>query len=213
MARGRFSSSGVVVGQTPASRWEKRLQHQKSNTVTMGINAPGSTEGAVGDITIRHVTNMGLRAYVKTDSGWHDINQMVSPERIEWIDMNLENSWVHDGDYLKPQYCRDSNGFIYFRGSIKNGSSAAAIITTLPEGFRPAKRVVVAGANLYVGQWNVGPCAFVIKDDGEVNIVTGGSTTSQNLDGVSYFAWQNISTSGGGRRQSPDPGSGGDVPT
>jgi len=144
MPKGRFSSTGIVVGQTRSSRRDQSLQHQKGARVTMGSNAPRSVEGAIGDITIRTLTNKGFRAYVKTNSGWVDINSMTARESVEWIDMILVNSWArfHATSIIAPQYCKDSNGFVHFRGTMKDGSSATANITTLPPGFRPPKPVI-----------------------------------------------------------------------
>ena len=104
MAKGRFASTGVVVGQTPASQWGQRLQNQKGAKVTMGVGVPRQSDGAVGDITVREISNVGLRAYIKTNGGWVDINTMQSADRTQWTDMNLVNSWVEKSDFGKPQY-------------------------------------------------------------------------------------------------------------
>ena len=198
MARGRFASTGVVVGQTPRTRLEQRLGSLKGNRVTMGVGIPRQTEGAVGDITVREISSVGLIAYIKTNSGWYDINTLHAPIKTSWVDMSLENSWVHNTDYVIPQYSKDSNGFVHFRGTAKNGTSASADITTLPVSFRPPLPVVVAGANLEVGNWDVGACAIEINEDGEVSAKTGGSTSAQFLDGVSFFAGQTVKQAGGG---------------
>ena len=209
MSNGKFANSGVVVGQTRSSRRDQSLQHQKGAKVTMGSNAPRSGEGAVGDITVRTLTNKGFRAYIKTNSGWVDINSMTARESVEWIDMVLVNSWVrfHATSVILPQYCKDSNGFVHFRGTMKDGSSATANITTLPPGFRPPKPVICAGAH------DGGQSSFQILADGTVNIENGGDTGRQELDGVSFFAQQGAAKGGGaGSGHTPDPGAGGHAP-
>ena len=174
-----FVSSGIVVGLTPLSNREQRHDHLKGARVTMGFNAPRRGEGAVGDITIRTITNKGLRAYVKTNSGWVDLNTMVAQDRIEWVDMNLIGDWLYYGAaYTKPQYCKDDNGFVHLRGSAKSGSSVSADITTLPPGFRPPKTVDTAGAI------SGGQCSVQITGDGVVSVENGGSTSLIALDGV-----------------------------
>ena len=212
MPKGRFASSGVVVGQTRASNREQRLQHQKGARVTMGSNAPRSGEGAIGDITVRTLTNKGLRAYIKTNSGWVDINSMTARDTIEWIDMNLAGDWArYNNDspptHTPPQYCKDSNGFVHFRGTMKTTGSVTATVTTLPPSFRPPKPAICAGAH------DGGQSSFQILANGTVNIPNGGDATQQELDGVSFFAQQGAVKGGGaGSGHTPDPGAGGHAP-
>lgn len=141
MANGKFASSGVVVGQTPGSKWEKQLQNLKSNSVTMGHNVPSQTEGAIGDITVREVATLGLRCYIKTNGGWVDINTMKGTDVSTWTPMTLINNWEHHSSaYHVPGYFKDIDGFVHLRGGIKNSVSARdgdENIVTLPVGFRP----------------------------------------------------------------------------
>ena len=143
---GKFASTGVIVGQTRSSRRDQSLQHQKGAKVTMGSNAPRSGEGAVGDITVRTLTNKGFRAYIKTNSGWVDLNSMTARESVEWIDINLATNISHDSAGITPRYGKDSNGFVYLRGLINiAGGTETITITTLPSGYRPSKTVYVPG--------------------------------------------------------------------
>lgn len=95
----------------------------------MGKNVPHNREGAVGDITVREIPVVGLRAYIKTESGWYDINAMVAGNIIEWRDINYTVSGTGDvscwishlfSESQKAQYCRDSHGLVHFRGCIQN---------------------------------------------------------------------------------------------
>ena len=194
-----FVSSGIVVGQTPRSKHDQRSDHLKANTVTMGKNAPLQAEGAVGDITVRDVASVGLRCYIKTDSGWFDINSLISTFRINWIDMAL-NSWeLYATTHQKPQYCKDQNGFVHFRGTMKNTGSnqAQTAFTTLPVGFRPPNAITTpafftastldAGIQITAA----GVCKFV-----SVPTITGTGTIG--LDGVSFFAQQKVTSIGAG---------------
>ena len=56
-----FVSSGIVVGQPPRTKRDQKSAQLKGNKVTMGKNVPRQREGAVGDITVRDVTSIGLR--------------------------------------------------------------------------------------------------------------------------------------------------------
>jgi hypothetical protein len=207
---GKFASSGVVVGQTRSSNREQRLQHLKGTKVTMGSNSPRSGEGTIGDITIRTIGNKGFRAYVKTASGWVDLNSMVAPDIIEWRDMILAANISHDTDGIIPQYTRDPNGFVHLRGLFDNSSTVTNTITTLPPGFRPAKTVYVPGVHANSTGGNV---VYRITNEGVINAISGAHANKTSLDGVSFFAWQDTSSSGGGSGGHVlDPGSGGDAP-
>ena len=218
MAKGRFASSGVVVGQTPASRWEKRIQHQKSSKVTMGVGVPRQVEGTVGDITVREVSTLGLRCYIKTDSGWYDINSMQSAFRTVWTPFDLSAGWATDDTYGELAYFKDEHGFVHLRGGVDSGS-AANEIAVLPDGFRPRveqRRLVnrVANASIYIqiikiatnGAINRPYASLIALDD----TVTADTTAEICLDGISFFAGQVIVSQGGG---SGGGGGGGGPPT
>jgi len=220
MAKGRFASSGVVVGQTPASQWGRRLQNQKGAKVTMGIGVPRQTEGAVGDITVREITSEGNKAYVKTNSGWVDINTMVAADRTIWADMVLAGAWATKSTYGTPQYFKDINGFVHFRGGCEADSgSYNSTITTLPEGFRPAKTIyryasrdgLLTGIQVIKVQ-NTGVVSVSAQrtlDTASTVSIIWNSTAAESevafdvtkdiyLEGVTFFASQKIKGSGGG---------------
>ena len=219
MAPGKFASTGVIVGQTPQSKRAQRSEHLTGNKVTMGKKVPHQTEGAVGDITVREVPAVGLRAYIKTDSGWYDINTMTAGNVVNWVDMVLVNSWAEVGATLTPQYCKDSNGFVHFRGALKSGG-ATATFCTLPQGFRPPRTINVFGGvasstnhPCQVRVTNTGVCAFYTwtdatsgntsSTDAHTHIVPSGNypantgSTGTYIDGVTYFAQApNVSDAG-----------------
>ena len=124
MANG-FAGSGIVVGQTPRSNRERRHDHLKGNKVTMGKNVPRQSEGAVGDITVRDISTVGLRCYIKTDSGWYDIHALKSPFVLDWRDIIFEpsgvSSWISNENVTsgeRAQFAKDQNGIVHLRGSI-----------------------------------------------------------------------------------------------
>ena len=181
-----FASSGIVVGQTPRSRRDQKGDQLKGNKVTMGKNVPRQTEGAVGDITVRDVASIGLRCYIKTNSGWLDINSLIGQNMTIWIPMNLATSnWAHNTSYTEPSYFLDGAGFVHLRGGLVNGSGGATdAIVTLPEGYRPPATTIVAAAR------GASQESVKILSTGVVNIVNGGDTGYSSLDGVSFFAHQ-----------------------
>ena len=198
----------------------------------MGTNVPRQSEGKVGDITVREVTSIGLRCYIKTNSGWYDINALVAQQRIGWRDMVLANSWAEVSSTLTPQYCIDANGFVHFRGALKSGSGATAAFCTLPEPFRPNRTIRIAGA---VAASDNHPQIVAITDggvasflswtdatsgdtetvDGHEHAVSGSSYTANTgsagtyIDGISFFAQQKqTSIQGGAPGETSDIGQG-----
>ena len=204
MPKGRFASSGIIVGQTPRSTRDQKSDQLKGNKVTMGKNVPRQVEGAVGDITVRDVTSVGLRCYIKTNSGWFDINSLIATFRINWIDMNLINGWVTDATYGTPQYCKDQNGFVHLRGGVDRGdASITTDIVTLPKGHRPQfeqRRLVsrVANASIYIQQIRITSGGVISRLFGSVinldDSVDADTTKEVCLDGISFFAHQKVTS-------------------
>ena len=206
MAKGRFASTGVVVGQTPASQWGRKLQHQKSNKVTMGFDVPRQTEGAVGDITVREVNIVGLVCYIKTNSGWFDINTLSSLGSLNWkrVTYHATANWEDYDSDNKVVYAKDANGFVHLRGQGKTASSGDAgandTIFTLPSGARPITSfscVVVTGALVYDDH-----STLRIQADGRADVISPADTAQSAarvvFDGISFFAGQTVIGSGGG---------------
>ena len=88
------------VGKLENNRNIKKLENV-GNKVTMGLGVPRQIEGNIGDITVRTVPD-GLRCYIKTHSGWYDINTMQSAVVTDWIPMVLAGNWEVDDTYGTP---------------------------------------------------------------------------------------------------------------
>ena len=196
----RFKISGVGVGKTESSRREQALQHQKATRATMGTNIPRQAEGVVGDITVRKISTLGFRCYIKTDMGWIDINTLQSASLLQWHNMVLTtgSGWVtYSATSQVPQYCLDSNGFVHFRGVMKDGTDAQTAFVTLPPGFRPQHTIAVPayypGSTVSTGMrvTSAGVCNFV-------SVPTPTSTGQIYIDGISFHTRQAIVGSGGG---------------
>ena len=204
MPKGRFASSGVVVGQTRRDRRDQKTDQLKGNKVTMGKNVPRQTEGAVGDITVREITTVGLRCYIKTNSGWFDMNAMVASFQPKWTPMSLESNWTADATFSEPSYLKDLSGFVHLRGAVDDQDTAVSNvnndITTLPAGFRPHKtihRVVIREALAELQQIRINSAGEIDCPYAYTLAAGAGSTGDEvvvNLakavcfDGVSFFA-------------------------
>ena len=193
---------GVRAGRTDGSRRERALQHHKATRATMGVGSPRHAEGVVGDITVRKIATIGLRCYIKTDSGWFDINSLQSAVRTEWIPIVFTANWArHSTTYSEPAYLKDERGFIHLSGGIINASGTGTdTICTLPPGFRPAFVTIVPAASTNV---STAPITVKILTDGVVNFNYGGDTDFSSLDGISFYAAQKVvgrrgGSSGGG---------------
>ena len=208
---GRFASSGVVVGQTRRDRRDQRADQLKGNKVTMGKNVPRQAEGAVGDITVRDVSVLGLRCYIKTDSGWFDINTLGSANEVEWIPMVLSGSWVTDATYPEvPKYFKDTTGFVHFRGKIQTSGSDTANITTLPPGFRPPEEIWRFIAMLTRPSTTSHIGCVKITTSGTILATAGGLANAalMDLEGISYYASQEVRGYGGGSSSGSGTGDG-----
>lgn len=196
----------------------------------MGTNVPRQAEGAVGDITVREISSLGLRCYIKTNSGWLDINTMESADRTQWTDMVLGTNWAVESGRGTPQYFKDTDGFVHLRGGCDTATFSTRI-TTLPAGFRPANEiyrlitrnalltdVALQGLRIQTnGQINVvsqrdldlSVAIYWNKSDPSGEEVSADTTSGVSLEGISFFASQTIRGSGGG---STSGGGGGGLP-
>jgi len=91
----------------------------------MGKNIPRQTEGKIGDITVREVSGIGLICYIKTNSGWYDINALKANFVMDWRDIIFDptavTSWISNlaaSTGEKAKYAIDQNGIVHLRGSI-----------------------------------------------------------------------------------------------
>lgn len=199
MARTLFDKSKSKVLRVSSGRTErmlKRFNTVNTNTVTVAAGAPRGSDGKVGDITIRSLSDGSYRAFVKLESGWYDINTMVASNKIKWYTMALGNSWVKESvNVATPAFFKDSHGIVHLRGAVDSGSSATATIATLPTGFRPATdqyRLILDNnmASPAVGDLSI----LKITTAGVVNLSNSGNTTGASLDGVTFFADQEVQT-------------------
>lgn len=99
----------------------------------------------------------------------------------EWITPAYQNSWTrYEASWNQAGYYRDSAGVVHLKGMVKDGAMNQAIFT-LPEGFRPANRMLIGThSSPGVGRVDVG-------SDGRVIPVIGNNSWF-TLDGISFLA-------------------------
>jgi hypothetical protein len=104
---------------------------------------------------------------------WHEVGSSGEPA--------LQNSWVWWGSiYETPAFWKQSDGWVHLKGLVKNGSSATAVIFTLPVGYRPK-------IEQYFGVMsNGGSAVVVVRTTGAVECFIGGNTAYICLDGIMF---------------------------
>ncbi len=115
----------------------------------------------------------------------NSIIEMVEVQKVAtqqgWITPTFQNSWVnYDGGYNPAGYYKDTNGRVYLRGLVRDGTvGTSACIFTLPVGYRPENRELIAT------QTNSNTI-------GRVDIQTNGCVTA-NFGDNSWFSLDNVS--------------------
>lgn len=91
----------------------------------------------------------------------------------------FQNSWVNfDGGYQVAGFYKDPFGVVHLRGLVKNGTVGQPIFT-LPEGYRPAARLLFAAAS------NDAFGRVDILANGHVNAEIGNNAYV-SLNGISF---------------------------
>ncbi|MFD0868757.1 hypothetical protein [Paenibacillus residui] len=114
--------------------------------------------------------------------------QMKEPSPPQWITPALLNGWVgYGGGFTRPQYHKDSQGYVHLRGRIKSGTAGLKItLFWLPLGYRPANTSLSYSYQDYSGAHKG---EITIDPTGEVAIWTNQNSDGK-LDGISFRAEQ-----------------------
>jgi hypothetical protein len=137
-------------------------------------------------IATRQTPPMVGNDLVAPDSGGFE--DWFQPEDTGWIDASglLVNSWV---PVNTPMY-RKRGSTVMLRGRVSGGSSATALIFTLPVGFRPDDSVRVIARNSSSTGTGTGAGSYGVSNLGNVQAQgPSGNLTIPNLD-ISFFADQ-----------------------
>jgi len=83
-------------------------------------------------------------------NGWTSlagISFMESSASVSWISASYQNGWAtYGGDYSHARYCKDEGGIVRLDGLVTGGSVGSTIFT-LPVGYRPQYRIILAVVN------------------------------------------------------------------
>ena len=106
----------------------------------------------------------------------------------QWCALPMVNGWkaYSSPPYATPLYTKSSDNVVMLKGLLNGGSSATAIIATLPTGYCPAEQLLLATAsNAAWARLDV-----VRNSDGSCYLLpgAGASTTWLSLDNIHYIA-------------------------
>lgn len=101
------------------------------------------------------------------------------PLETAFTNLTLASGWSH---YPAGQVAKDKFGFVHLQGRVTNpsypsGFSTTVLICTLGSGYRPAAERVFPVRGGYIQ----------ILTDGKVNILSGSTSYSPFLDGISFY--------------------------
>ncbi|PJN56108.1 hypothetical protein PAEVO_28310 [Paenibacillus sp. GM2FR] len=112
------------------------------------------------------------------------MNKKADKDAPGWIMPTLLNGWVNFSTvYNEAGYTKTSNGWVHFRGIIRNGAVGQNIFV-LPAGFRPSKMVIL-GAISHNNTTYI-PSAVRVYPDGSV-LLDVGSFYHLSLESVDPF--------------------------
>jgi hypothetical protein len=112
------------------------------------------------------------------------LNKKVDKDAPGWITPTLLNGWVNFSTvYYEAGYTKTSNGWVHFRGIIRNGVVGQNIFV-LPAGFRPSKMVILGAISH--NNTTYMPSAVRVYPDGSV-LLDVGSFYHLSLESVNPF--------------------------
>lgn len=169
--------------------------NNNTNEISAAYSGSGSAGAANPAAKVGLTTVDGSAATFMRSDAAPPIDQTITPtwtakhtfstppviSGITWTAPTLLNSWANYGSGYSPAgYYKDPAGRVFIRGMLASGSSASAVMFTLPVGFRPAFEMIFATVALDAF------CEIRIDTSGNVFANTGGSTNFTALDGISF---------------------------
>jgi len=191
-AKGKFTWPSVsgATGYTAdytlnsGTTWTNIFTNQPTRTATVSSNANKDTI----NIRVRSVGAAGSSSYATAS--------VVTPS---WDAMDYQSIWNDFGaGYVEGSYTKTASGAVFLRGLVKKGAGVAAtqgeVITTLPDGYRPAYTMyfaVAASGGDSSGTIRVDPNGDVIVSQGASGDWTSLSRVSFLPSGAPY-TWTNL---------------------
>ena len=183
-----ISSTVSVAATTCAFTWDGE-EASGAQMLPIGSFTTG-TQGGYLEVSAHrplyisqtHATSFNASLYYTTQAA-HE--QLVEP--------SLSNSWVVEtkdtnNDWYGIGFIKDRHGIVHLKGRLKSGSSASAVMMTLPVGSRPAYDVYHVGVTESVVSSTTTTAVVKVGSNGEVSMHYGGSTTYSSISGVSFYA-------------------------
>lgn len=127
---------------TAALQWQ-----QSTNNGSTWTNISGATSKTLTLSTV----NLGMNNYRyrmrAIDAGMTVYSEAATLNVSTWLPLELQNDWVPysltTSGYVQPEYTQTPSGVVLVRGLIKGGvDTSDTTIATLPQGLRPAGRVI-----------------------------------------------------------------------
>jgi len=127
---------------------------------------------------------------VSGNTAWLSLDRVNIPTDISvWSSPTLLNSWVNYGGSQAPcRYWKDECGVVHLSGLIKNGTAGANAFV-LPEGYRPAERLIFETISLNGSAVELATGINILAA-GDVLVGATSGTAWLTLDGISFVAMQ-----------------------
>lgn len=181
LIRNGTTTSGTPFFTLPSAMRNSEYQHILNND-----------GGAATHFSIDTSGNVVAKGYANGDLSLQDMffpssRSAGSTCTTQWCTPSLLNSWHYYGaPYSTPGYTKSSDGLVLLKGLLNGGSSATALVMTLPAGYCPADRLLVATASNGV----FARMDIIRNGDGTCTFSpgAGASTSWLSLDDLRYMA-------------------------
>lgn len=177
LRRRHLVALGAVAVVAPALLFASSVSYSGADPVAPSANLNGFSNGTVANAA--QVNDNFVQLKVAVNDNDARINALLAAPT--WTNMTLLNGWQHQGGaYGNAQYSKDATGRVCLRGLVVNGSSATAVVTTLPVGFRPARSLEFSA-----GISGTVPGELIVLSTGNTYFESG-STAWSSFDGICF---------------------------
>lgn len=139
---------------------------------------------------VQFFTTMSGRMFLRTSNDasrwnpgrWKEFLFKQDMENYSWQKLVLQSGWNHHSTYGDAFYTKTLDGVVHLKGNVWKGSTdKEAVITWLPEGFRPRSSMYLQALNN-----DYGNAILCIYTDGRLVVKSQVDTKWLNLDNVSF---------------------------
>jgi hypothetical protein len=170
-------AQNIIVGKLPEG-------FRPNYTVVM----PVMSNGTYGTLLILPTGEILTKGFSQTE--WVALDNIVFPTaKLTWNSVTLLNGFTEASEsYLGlPQYAKDAQGRVWFRGALGRASAPAADtpMFTIPTGYRPPKSIHLPASSL--GDGTKSSALIDVTSSGDVRFKQDTASTSTiSLGGVMY---------------------------